>query len=126
MVGLGFWFILLFATVFYLTWRRRIATSRRVLTAMLWSWPLPWIAAELGWIVAEYGRQPWTIEGVLPTYLAVSNLPAASVAASLIGFVLFYTGLLVADVFLMLKYIGLGPKAEVSVDAPSAISLHVA
>jgi cytochrome d ubiquinol oxidase subunit I len=123
MVGLGFWFILLFGTVFYLVWRRRIAASRRVLRAALWSWPLPWIAAELGWVVAEYGRQPWTIEGVLPTYLAVSNLPAASVAASLIGFVLFYTALLGADVFLMLKYIGIGPQHEsATADEPAAIS----
>jgi cytochrome d ubiquinol oxidase subunit I len=116
MVGLGMWFIVLFATVFYLTWRRRIATSRRVLTAALWSWPLPWVAAELGWVVAEYGRQPWTIEGVLPTDLAVSSLPAASVAASLVGFVLFYTALLVADVYLMVKCIRGGPMGDLSVD----------
>ena len=45
----------------------------------LWSLPLPWIAAELGWFVAEVGRQPWVIEGVLPTFLAVSSLSAANV-----------------------------------------------
>jgi len=120
MVGLGMWFIVLFATVFYLTWRRRIATNRIVLTAALWSLPLPWVAAELGWIVAEYGRQPWTIEGVLPTYLAVSNLPASSVAASLAGFVIFYTGLLIADVYLMRKYIRLGPD-----DGPNLVGDYV-
>ena len=49
--------------------------------------PLPWIAAELGWIVAEYGRQPWVIEGVLPTVLAVSSLSAGNVLFSLVGFV---------------------------------------
>ncbi len=112
MVGLGFWFIVLFGGAFYFTWRRRIAGNQLLLTAALWSWPLPWIAAELGWVVAEYGRQPWTIEGVLPTYLAVSNLPASSVEASLIGFVLFYTALLAADIFLMRKYIRLGPQPE--------------
>ncbi len=109
MVALGFWFIALFAAVFYLTWRRRIATTRWVLRAAFWSWPLPWVAAELGWIISEYGRQPWAIEGVLPTYLSASNLPASNVEASLIGFIVFYTALLAADAYLMVKYIRLGP-----------------
>ena len=59
--------------------------------------------------MAEHGRQPWAIEGVLPTFLAVSPIPAASVAASLAGFVVFYTVLAVFDVFLLRKYIRLGP-----------------
>ncbi len=112
MVGLGMWFILLFGAVFYLTWRRRIFSSRWILTVAKWSLPLPWIAAELGWVVAEYGRQPWTIEGVLPTFLAASSLSAAGVLASLIGFVIFYTALLAADIYLMRKYIVLGPEND--------------
>jgi cytochrome d ubiquinol oxidase subunit I len=112
MVGLGLWFILLFATVFYLVWRRTLEQKPLILRVALWSWPLPWVAIELGWIVAEYGRQPWTIEGVLPTFLAVSSLSAASVATSLGGFVLFYTLLLVVEVYLMRKYIGQGPQEE--------------
>ena len=112
MVGLGFWFIILFGTVFYLNWRKTIATTPIVLHAALWSLPLPWVAAELGWIISEYGRQPWTIEGVLPTFLSASNVPASSVEASLVGFFIFYTALLCADLFLMRKYIGLGPQAD--------------
>jgi len=65
--------------------------------------------AELGWIVAEYGRQPWAIDGVLPTALGVSSVSAAQVATSLTGFVVFYTALLVVDIVLMRKYIRLGP-----------------
>ena len=64
---------------------------RTFLRLALLSLPLPWIAAELGWIVAEYGRQPWAIEGVLPTFLAVSTVSAHNVMLSLIGFVLFYS-----------------------------------
>ena len=64
------------------------------------SLPLPWVAAELGWIVAEYGRQPWIIDGVMPTFLGVSNVPASNVAASLAAFVLFYSALAVVDVAL--------------------------
>ncbi|HET7796903.1 MAG TPA: cytochrome ubiquinol oxidase subunit I, partial [Nevskia sp.] len=75
----------------------------------LWSLPLPWLAAELGWIVAENGRQPWAIEGVLPTALGVSSISIGQVLFSLIGFVTFYTALAVVDVVLMLKYTRHGP-----------------
>jgi cytochrome d ubiquinol oxidase subunit I len=79
------------------------------LTIALWALPLPWLAAELGWFVAEHGRQPWAIEGVLPTFLAVSPIPVSNVALSLAGFVIFYTVLAVIDVFLLRKYVRLGP-----------------
>ena len=73
MVGFGFWFIALFAVAFWLSAKRRLDRYRWFLWAALLSLPLPWLAAELGWIVAEYGRQPWVIEGVLPTALGVSS-----------------------------------------------------
>jgi cytochrome d ubiquinol oxidase subunit I len=109
MVGLGFFFIALFTIGFYLAARRRVAQSRTFLKVALWTLPLPWLAAEIGWFVAEHGRQPWAIEGVLPTFLAVSPIPASSVMLSLAGFLLFYTVLAVIDVFLLRKYIKLGP-----------------
>ena len=68
------------------------------------------LSAELGWVIAEYGRQPWSIEGVLPTFLSASSLPVSNLVASLIGFVIFYTALLIADLYLMAKYIRLGPS----------------
>jgi cytochrome d ubiquinol oxidase subunit I len=111
MVALGFYFIALFGFAFYLSTQRRCGTRWFLRMAML-SLPLPWIAGELGWIVAEYGRQPWIIDGVLPTFLGVSNVPAANVAASLLGFVLFYTALAAIDLFLIVKYVRLGPEAE--------------
>jgi len=111
MVALGFFFIALFAVGFYLAARRRIAQSPLFLKIAFWTLPLPWIAAEMGWFVAEHGRQPWAIEGVLPTFLAVSPIPASSVALSLAGFVVFYTVLAGFDVFLLKKYIKLGPGA---------------
>ena len=111
MVGLGFWMLFLFAAAFYYC-ARRVADSRRwLLRAALWSIPVPWIAAELGWFVAEYGRQPWSIGEVLPTALSASSLSVTDVALSLSGFVLFYTALLVADLFLMFKYARLGPSS---------------
>ena len=111
MVATGFWFIALFALAFYLSAKRRLEAHRAFLWAALLSLPLPWLAAELGWIVAEYGRQPWAIEGVLPTFLAVSSTDAGNVLFSLIGFVLFYSALLAVDLFLMIKYVRLGPDA---------------
>ncbi|MEJ0042074.1 MAG: cytochrome ubiquinol oxidase subunit I [Rhizomicrobium sp.] len=111
MVACGFWFIALFGCAFYLSATRRLDRYRLFLIAAFASLPLPWLAAELGWIVAEYGRQPWVIEGVLPTFLGVSGTDAHNVLFSLLGFVVFYSGLAVADVYLMVKYIRLGPDA---------------
>jgi len=109
MVGLGFYFILLFAFSFYLAATSGLERHRWYLRLALFTLPLPWLAAELGWVVAEYGRQPWAIEGILPTFLGVSSHSPASVAISLSGFALFYTALLVVDVFLMQRMVRKGP-----------------
>ena len=66
------------ATFFVLSARRTLDKHRWLLKVAVWSIPLPWIAAECGWIVAELGRQPWAVEGVLPTAVAVSSAPALS------------------------------------------------
>ena len=118
MVGLGFYFIALFALVFWHA--SHYDFSRRwLLRLMFWSLPLPWVAAEFGWVVAEYGRQPWAIDGVLPTFLAVSSVSAAQVLFTLTGFVLFYSSLLVVDVMLMLRYIRMGPPGALGVPQPA-------
>lgn len=109
MVGLGIFFIMLFGYSFWLSARQRFHQHPWFLRIAMISLPLPWVAAELGWFVAEHGRQPWTIEGILPTFLSASNLPAQHVWFSLFGFVLFYSILLMVDVFLMRKYIKIGP-----------------
>ncbi|MDI9818118.1 MULTISPECIES: cytochrome ubiquinol oxidase subunit I [unclassified Legionella] len=109
MVACGIFFILLFAVGFYLSIKRKLHTSRWYLHLALWSLPLPWIAAELGWVVAEYGRQPWVVQGILPTALGTSSVSASQVLTSLSGFILFYTILAVIEVYLMIKYIRLGP-----------------
>ncbi|HEV8017312.1 MAG TPA: cytochrome ubiquinol oxidase subunit I [Steroidobacteraceae bacterium] len=109
MVALGLFFILLFATAFWLAARHRFGENRWFLHVAFLSLPLPWVAAELGWIVAEYGRQPWAIDGVLPTFLGASPVPASSVALSLAGFLLFYSALAVVDVYLLVRIIRRGP-----------------
>jgi cytochrome d ubiquinol oxidase subunit I len=117
MVGFGFWFIILFSIAFWLSARQQLDKSKLFLWAALLSILDPWIAAELGWVVAEYGRQPWAVEGVLPTALGVSSTSPDNVLLSLVGFAVFYSALLVADIYLLLKYIRLGPEA---VPAPAA------
>ena len=109
MVACGLYFIALFAFSFWLASKRQLDKHRWYLRMALWSLPLPWVAAELGWIVAEHGRQPWAIEGILPTALGVSSVSAAQVWTSLIGFVVFYTALAVVDAFLMTRYARKGP-----------------
>jgi cytochrome d ubiquinol oxidase subunit I len=109
MVGLGFWFVALFGLMFWRASVRQLERSRAVLWICLFSLPLPWIAAELGWYVAEGGRQPWTIDGVLPTFLSVSGNTAADVMISLAAFVVFYSVLLVVELYLMVRTIRHGP-----------------
>lgn len=109
MVACGFFFILLFAIGFYLSIFRKLPTTRWYLRLAFWSLPLPWLAAELGWVVAEYGRQPWAVEGILPTFLGTSSVNSAQLYTSIAGFVVFYTILAIIEVYLMVKYIRLGP-----------------
>jgi cytochrome bd ubiquinol oxidase subunit I len=109
MVACGLFFIFLFATGFYLSIKHTLHTSRWYLRLAFWALPLPWIAAELGWVVAEYGRQPWVVQGVLPTAMATSSVTTGQVLTSLISFVVFYSVLAVIEIYLMVKYIRLGP-----------------
>jgi cytochrome d ubiquinol oxidase subunit I len=114
MVALGIWFIVLTGTFFVLSARRRLDAHPWLLKLAVLSIPLPFVAAEAGWIVAELGRQPWAIEGVLPTAVAVSNLGIGTVLGTLAGFVVLYTILLVIEMKLMLKAIRKGPDAELA------------
>jgi len=109
MVGLGCAMLALFALAMLSTLRGSGVHKRWLLKWALWMLPVPWISCELGWIVAEYGRQPWTIYGVLPTHLSVSTLSVNSLYGSLAGFVAFYTALLVVEIFLMVKFAHQGP-----------------
>ncbi len=111
MVAIGFWILTIFSLTFYFVAKRTIENRKTLLKLALYSIPLPWIAAEMGWFVAEYGRQPWTISGILPTHLSTSSLAPSSLYFSLSGFVGFYTLLLVAELYLMFKYARLGPQS---------------
>ncbi|MDH5936390.1 cytochrome ubiquinol oxidase subunit I [Vibrio splendidus] len=106
--------VLMFAIIglsFVQICRRKIGTNRWLLKATICAIPLPWIACEAGWFVAEYGRQPWAIGEILPVNMAASNLPASSLWISIGLIYLFYTAFLIIEMFLMVKFAKMGPSA---------------
>ncbi|MFP4077429.1 MAG: cytochrome ubiquinol oxidase subunit I, partial [Halochromatium sp.] len=111
MVAAGAWMLFLLALGFYYNAKRQIQDKRWLLRAFLYSIPVPWIAAETGWFVAEFGRQPWAIGEVLPTSVAASSLSANDLAISLSAFILFYTTLFIIEMFLMFKFGRQGPSS---------------
>ena len=110
MMGLGFFFIAFFAFWFYRASRGWLDTNRPLLWIGLLILPLPWVAIEFGWFIAEFGRQPWVVEGVLPTFYAASSLNFWDLVISLTFFVGLYSVLLVIMVMLMVKIIKAGPQ----------------
>ncbi len=99
MVGLGMLFMLLTIVCFLL--RNRLETYRWLLWIMVVSIPLPYIACEAGWILAEVGRQPWIVYGLMKTADAVSPVSASQVLISFIAFILVYSLLGLAAFYLM-------------------------
>lgn len=112
MVAAGFWMLFLFAAAFYFCAKGEVERRPWLLKAAFYSLPLPWIASELGWFVAEYGRQPWTVSGFLPTFLSASSLQAGDVWTTLGGFVVFYTLLLLLELYLMVRVVRQGPTTS--------------
>jgi cytochrome d ubiquinol oxidase subunit I len=112
MMGLGFFFIAFFGLWFYRASRGWIDTNKPLLWFTVFMLPTPWLAIESGWFIAEFGRQPWVVEGVLPTFYAASSLSVLDLVLSLSFFVLLYTVLLVIMVILMVRIIKAGPKEK--------------
>ena len=136
MVGLGCLFILYFAVMTVLSFRipylsvivRRLLATVGILPEThadmheitgLPAWhywtaialvPLAYIASESGWLVAEFGRQPWTIQDMLPTWVAVSDINGASVALTFFLFLFLFTLMLAVEISILLKQIKRGPE----------------
>ena len=111
MVGLGMLMLLLFIVSLVYSVKDTIDQKKGFLKIMLFSLPLPWIAIECGWFIAEYGRQPWTIYDVLPTHLSVSALSSWDLIGSIAGFALLYSALIVVEVWLMTRVSRRGPSS---------------
>jgi len=110
MVILGLFFLGIFLLTGYLSWKKSLHTYRWLLWLSVLGIPLVWLCSECGWVVAEVGRQPWVIQDIMPTYAAVSNLDTKSVIITFCLFALLFTGLLAAEVSILVKQIRKGPQ----------------
>lgn len=117
MVMGGGYLLLFFVVVLFLVYRKpeHIDNKWIVLLGLL-TIPVVWIVSESGWVVAEMGRQPWVIEGMLPTRAAVSAIPASSVQLTFWMFAVVFAGLLVAEVSIMCREIAKATRKDLLAD----------
>ncbi len=111
MVILGLLFLAIAWYGFYLDRKDKLIDSPKYLKTTLYSILLPYVAINLGWVVAEVGRQPWAVYGLMKTAEGVSPISLSQIIFSLSGLVIFYTILIIADVYLLIKYSKKGPDA---------------
>ncbi|MDX5627852.1 MULTISPECIES: cytochrome ubiquinol oxidase subunit I [unclassified Brenneria] len=111
MVACGILMLLIIGLSFWTVLRGKIGERKWLHRAALYGIPLPWIAVEAGWFVAEYGRQPWAIGEVLPTAVANSSLTAGDILFSMGLICGLYTLFLIAEMYLMFKFARLGPSS---------------
>ena len=111
MVASGFLMLGIIGAAFIQTCRHKITDKKWVLRAALYGLPLPWIAIEAGWFVAEYGRQPWAVGEILPVSMAVSNLEPSAIITTMLSMIALYTVFLIAEMYLMIKFARKGPSS---------------
>ena len=119
MVGVGCLFILFFAVILAVTykWPKFLFGKRDITALPAWHYwiailliPLGYVGSECGWLVAEFGRQPWTIQDMLPTWVAVSDLQSSSVMITFFLFLALFTTMLAVEINILLKQIKKGPE----------------
>jgi len=110
MVLLGFYFLLLQVIFIILVLTDRLDNKKFLLWLAIFTIPLAYLATQAGWVVAEMGRQPWVVQDLLPTMAAISHINTNTVKITFWLFALVFTGLLIAEVSIMIKQIKLGPK----------------
>ena len=109
MVALGLLMLAFFVLATIFSVRDDVQHQRWFLRLAPWMIPVPWIACEMGWITAEIGRQPWTVYGLLPTWMSASTHSVGYMVFSLTGFVLLYSSFIAVEMYLMVKFIRQGP-----------------
>ena len=114
MVGLGTLFLLFFVVVVFLAWRKDIASPKLRLLHMaaIALLPFGYICSESGWLVAEFGRQPWAIQDMMPTWVGVSNIGSSSIMLTFFIFLALFTTLLAVEINILLKAIKKGPEGD--------------
>ena len=114
MVGFGGFLLVLMCVVLWAERKGKLADMKWLQWVALWSIPLVYLAGQAGWIVAEVGRQPWVIQGLLPTKAAVSSVSVGAVQTTFFLFVAIFTLFLAIEIRIMLKAIKEGPKTHKS------------
>ena len=112
MVILGSLFPLIFAAFLFYALKGTLTEKRWLLPIGLISGFLGFLAQQAGWVVAEVGRQPWAIQGLLPVKVATTNLSTTSVQVTFFMFAAVFTLLLLAEISIMLKQISIGPEGH--------------
>jgi cytochrome bd ubiquinol oxidase subunit I len=112
MVGVGLLMIAMGFTGAWLWWRKRLFDSRWYLLPVAWSWWLGFVAVVAGWVVTESGRQPWIAYGILRTADATSPVPGASIATTLVLFVLVYSVVFAMGIYYINRLINKGPEGR--------------
>ena len=110
MVGLGVLFLLFFAVAVFLAYKKDLTRLRWFHVAGMALLPLGYIASEAGWLVAEFGRQPWAIQDMLPTWVAVSDISASSVMLTFFIFLVLFTLLLAVEISIMCREVKKGAE----------------
>ena len=112
MVGGGCLFILLFALALFFLYKKNISDLRWFHWAALLCIPVAYIVSESGWLVAEFGRQPWTIQDMLPTWVGVSQLGSSTVMTTFFLFLVLFTTMLAIEIRIMCRAIKRGPALD--------------
>ena len=112
MVGLGMLLALVLLLCVWFAWKGKLENCRWLLWTALWCIPLVYICGQAGWVVAEVGRQPWTIQGLLPVNVAISSLSAAAVKTTFFIFLTVFALFLIIEIRILLRAIRKGPEVE--------------
>lgn len=115
MVGFGMLLLLFFVVALFIVYKKDIKQHRWLLIAGIVMLPCAYIASQSGWLVAELGRQPWTIQDMLPTWVAISDIKSSSVIITFFIFLVLFTTLLIVEINILCKAIKKGPEYTVSV-----------
>ena len=120
MVGTGVLMIVLALVALFLALKKWLDRYPWLLRLLIWTIPLPYLANTAGWILAEMGRQPWIVFGLMRTEEGVSvSVTGGMVVFSLVAFALVYAALMIADIYLLTKYARKGVPAEAEAESPS-------
>ena len=120
MVAMGLAMLAFFVLATIYTMRNNVQHKRWLLKMAVWMIPVPFIACEMGWLVAELGRQPWTVYGMLPTWMSASTHSVGYMIFSIAGFVALYTLFILIEMYLMVRTIRIGPADEAPATAANS------